>query len=51
MKKATFWIPEHAHVDMTIMAEFLIEQYLEHGKQLIPFMARDLKSGVMRKPK
>lgn len=41
-------IPEHAHADMLYMINWICDEY-KKGNEYIPFMARNLKTGVMKK--
>ena len=43
-KKVTFWIPEQAEIEVKQMCEFLCE-----NPDYIPFMARSLTTGKMKK--
>jgi len=44
LKKATFWIPEKAEIEVKQMCEFLCE-----NPNHIPYMARSLKTGRLKK--
>lgn len=44
LKKLTLWVPENAEVEFKQMAEFCVD-----NRGCIPFMARDLKTGKLKK--
>lgn len=54
LEKVTVWCPTEAKCYLKEMMTYINEQYqkpVEERKKLVPFMFRNLETGVMGKPK
>lgn len=50
-RKVTVWLPEHAIADHNDMCDTICTEHESpEGRQLIPYMCRDLKTGKMCRP-